>query len=145
VAVVRRGVVIVVDYADDVAASGDRDWIRTYGGHARGTDALAAPGTVDITADVPLDALRGLAAREGFRVESEMTQAEWLRGLRIDELVDEGRRIWHERAHLGDLVAVEGRSRVTEADALLDLTGLGAHRVIVLTKGTFADGGQAIA
>ena len=48
----------------------------------------------------------------------------------IEALVDEGRRTWQERAHLGDLEAVRGRSRVTEAEALLDLTGLGAFQVL---------------
>ena len=38
-------------------------------------------------------------------------------------------RMWNERAHIGDLAAVEARSRVQEADALLDPSGLGAHRV----------------
>ena len=35
-------------------------------------------------------------------------------------------------AHLGDLEAIAGRSRVAEAAALTDPAGLGAHRVVVL-------------
>jgi hypothetical protein len=38
---------------------------------------------------------------------------------------------WDERAHIGDLEAMRHRSRVTEAAALLDPAGLGAHRVFV--------------
>ena len=45
-------------------------------------------------------------------------------------LVEEGRRIWHERAHLGDLEAIRARSRVNEAEALLDPAGLGSFRVL---------------
>jgi len=34
--------------------------------------------------------------------------------------VEEGRRVWQERAHLGDLAAVRARSRITESEALTD-------------------------
>ena len=54
----------------------------------------------------------------------------WLRAHGIDELVEEGRAIWRERAAIGDLEAMRARSRVTEADALLDPAGLGAFRVL---------------
>ena len=42
----------------------------------------------------------------------------WAHGL--EGLVAEGRRVWTERAHLGDLEALRARSRVGEADALTD-------------------------
>ena len=58
------------------------------------------------------------------------TQADWLRAHGIDELVEEGRRVWEERKHVGDLEAMRARSRVNEADALLDPAGLGGFRVI---------------
>ena len=57
-------------------------------------------------------------------------QAEWLRAHGIDELVDEGRRVWSERAAVADLEALRARSRVSEAEALLDPTGLGGFRVL---------------
>ena len=38
-------------------------------------------------------------------VSEVTTQAEFLRAHGIDALVDEGRRVWNERAHLGDLEA----------------------------------------
>jgi len=49
-------------------------------------------------------------------------------------MVDAGRREWQARAHIGDLAALAGRSRVTEAAALTDPGGLGAHTVTILTK-----------
>jgi hypothetical protein len=61
-------------------------------------------------------------------------QHEFLRSHGIDELVEEGRRIWDERAHLGDLAAIRARSRVTEAEALCDPDGLGAFRVVEWRK-----------
>ena len=136
--VVRRGEVLLLDYADDAAgfaARGQDAWLRTYRHHERGTAALDAPGSQDITCDVPLEYLRSAATRAGFTVARVGTQADWLRDLGIEALVDEGRAVWRERAHLGDLAAIAGRSRVGEAAALLDLDGLGAHRVIVLERG----------
>ncbi len=63
-----------------------------------------------------------------------MTQAEWLRGLGLDDLVADARREWDARAHVGDLEAVRHRSRVSEGAALADPAGLGAHRVLVFTR-----------
>jgi hypothetical protein len=62
-----------------------------------------------------------------------MTQGDWLRSLGVDELVEEARAAWHGRA-VTDLAAVAARSRVHEADALLDPAGLGAHRVTILGR-----------
>ena len=42
---------------------------------------------------------------------------------------------WDARAHIGDLEAVRHRSRITEAAALTDPVGLGAHRVLVFDVG----------
>ena len=72
-------------------------------------------------------------AASGFTLVGDQSQAEWLRGLGIDELVEAGRRTWEERAHIGDLEALAGRSRVGEASALTDPAGLGAHRVVTLS------------
>jgi SAM-dependent MidA family methyltransferase len=136
-AVLRRGEMLLVDYADDaaaLAARGQPGWLRTYRSHERGGDPRYAPGSQDITCDVPLEYLRATAVRAGFVVAYEATQAAWLADLGIDALVEEGRAVWRERAHLGDLAAIAGRSRGGEAAALLDPGGLGAHRVITLER-----------
>jgi hypothetical protein len=57
-----------------------------------------------------------------------------LRDLGIEELVEQGRRTWEARAHIGDLEALAGRSRATEAAALCDPAGLGAHRVLTFSR-----------
>jgi SAM-dependent MidA family methyltransferase len=135
--VLRRGEVVLVDYAGDaagLAARGQGQWLRTYRHHERGSDPFDAPGSQDITCDVPLEYLRTVAARAGFVVADESTQAAWLGDLGIEALVEEGRAVWRERAHLGDLAAIAGRSRVGEAATLLDPDGLGAHRVITLER-----------
>jgi hypothetical protein len=65
----------------------------------------------------------------------ELPQADWLEGLGIAELVTEARAGWDARAHIGDLEAVRHRSRVSEAAALTDSAGLGAHQVLVFEVG----------
>jgi SAM-dependent MidA family methyltransferase len=122
------GRVVALDYASTTAALAPRpwtEWVRTYRGHGRGAHPLEALGTQDITCEVAIDQLPPPAF--------DRSQAEWLQEHGIDELVDEGRRTWAERAAIGDLAAVRARSRVTEAEALLDPTGLGAFRVLEWT------------
>jgi SAM-dependent MidA family methyltransferase len=125
---VERGRVVVIDYGastPDLAALPMTDWLRTYRGHERGGSPLEHLGRQDVTCEVCFDQLARVRA-----ISHEVAQADFLRDLGIDELVAEGRRTWHERAHIGDLEAIRGRSRVNEAEALLDPSGLGAFRVV---------------
>jgi SAM-dependent MidA family methyltransferase len=134
---VQRGDAILLDYAADLRSlleRGQTGWLRTYREHQRAGSCLDAPGEHDITCDVPVEYLLAVARRAGFDVADDASQAEWLAGLGIAELVEEGAATWRERAHLGDLEAVAGRSRVHEAAALTDAGGLGAHRVVVLRR-----------
>lgn len=124
----RVGTLIVIDYGAPTAALAARPasgWLRTYAAHERGVDPFAEPGSQDITVDVDIDQVS-----LDHPPDLVTTQAEWLGSLGIDALVDEGRRLWHERASAPDLVALRGRSRVREAEALCDRTGLGAHLVL---------------
>jgi SAM-dependent MidA family methyltransferase len=120
----RRGRVLVVDYgatSPELAARPELGWLRTFRGHERGGHPLDDPGEQDITTDVAIDQLQ--LDRLADRIA---TQAQLLASLGIDELVEEGRRIWTERAHAPDVEALRGRSRVREAEALTDPDGLGA-------------------
>lgn len=132
----RRGRLMVVDYMATGAELVERQlgWLRTYRDHGRGALPLVAAGEQDITIDVPLEYLVHAATRAGFRLELDVTQAEWLAGLGIDDVVADARREWDARAHVGDLEAIRHRSRVTEGAALVDPVGLGAHRVLVFTR-----------
>lgn len=132
----RRGSVVLVDYMAPWAELVERDggWLRTYTGHRSGGSPLADPGTKDITADVPVEMLRAAARGASLDVTVEATQAEWLASLGIDALVEEGAARWQAGAAAPDLDAIAGRSRATEAAALTDPAGLGAHTVLVLTR-----------
>jgi NADH dehydrogenase [ubiquinone] 1 alpha subcomplex assembly factor 7 len=124
--IVRRGMIVVIDYMAEASELALRPWLRTYRGHERGGTPADAPGTQDITADLVFEQL---VAAAPFALVSRRTQADWLRDLGIQQLVEEGRREWEDGAAHGGLAAVAGRSRVNEADALTDPAGLGAHRV----------------
>jgi SAM-dependent MidA family methyltransferase len=120
------GSVLVVDYASTTAALAARpfgEWVRTYRGHQRGRPAGSAPGAQDVTVEVAVDQLPPGATNAA-------TQAAFLRANGIDELVAEGRRRWAERVGIGDLDALRARSRITEAEALLDPDGLGGFTVL---------------
>jgi SAM-dependent MidA family methyltransferase len=116
---------VVIDYGvartAELAARPWRDWLRTYRGNERGDHYLAAPGSQDITTDVPLDQLA--------QPDVVRTQAQFLPRWGIDELVDEGKRVWSEHAARPGLEAMRMRSRVAESEALLDPSGLGGFLV----------------
>jgi SAM-dependent MidA family methyltransferase len=130
--VVHDGFVLVIDYATTFGELGARPWLRTYRAHARGTAPLDDPGEQDITADVVLEQLDAAAPFPRLRADR---QADWLRALGIDELVEAGRRAWEAGAAEGGLDALAGRSRAAEAAALTDPSGLGAHRAVLFGVG----------
>ena len=122
---VRDGHVVAIDYGSTTAQLADRpyrEWLRTYRHNARGEHYLRAPGTQDISAEIAVDQLPAPGA--------VTSQADWLRRWGIDELVDDGKRVWRERASAPDVAALWMRSRIGEAEALLDSNGLGAFLVL---------------
>jgi SAM-dependent MidA family methyltransferase len=124
----ERGRLVVIDYIDSTASMARRpaaEWVRTYRDQHRGASILEDLGAQDVTCEVALDQLAQVRAPD--RVES---QASFLRSHGLGDLVDEGRRIWSERAHIGDLAAIRARSRVGEAEALTDPGGLGGFTVV---------------
>ena len=126
-AVVERGHLVVIDYADTTPSLGQRpwrDWLRTYRSHLPGGHPLDDPGQQDVTCEVALDQLARVRPPT-----SQTTQADFLRAHGLDELVDVGRATWRERAAIGDLEALKARSRVNEGAALTDPAGLGAFTV----------------
>lgn len=130
------GWVVCIDYGAattvELAGRGFEGWLRTYRRHGRGGGWLADLGHQDITCDVPADQLQPATVE---------TQAAWLGRHGMQELTDAARRTWDERAAIGDLAALAARSRVSEAQALTDPSGLGAF--LVLSWPAAADGRDA--
>ena len=126
---VPRGHMLFIDYCtrttDELARMPWREWLRTYRSHGRGAHYLVDPGEQDVTTQVALDQVLG--ATPGAELS---TQEEFLRRWGIDDLVEEGRRLWEDSAQRPTVAALRMRSRVREAEALLDLRGLGAFTVM---------------
>lgn len=136
-ALLVRGRVVVVDYADSTPSLAARpwpEWLRTYRSHGRGGHPLDRPGTQDVTCEVAVDQLARVRAPV-----AERSQAEFLAASGIDELVAAARAEWQAGAAAAALGAVAARSRVAEAAALVDPTGLGAFRVLEWSVGAGAD------
>jgi SAM-dependent MidA family methyltransferase len=119
------GTVVAIDYAvartTELAGRPWRDWLRTYRGHARGGHYLADPGSQDITTEVCIDQLP--------EPDAVRSQAQWLHLHGIADLVEQGKTYWAEHAARPDVAALQMRSRVAEAEALLDPAGLGGFTV----------------
>ena len=124
----RRGRVVVFDYGGTTAELAARGtWLRTHSAHSGGDSNrwLKGPGSCDITVDVATDQLELVR-----KPDSNRTQADFLRTHGIDHLVAEGKRQWRKSARIGDLAALRSRSRISEAEALLDPFGMGAFRAM---------------
>jgi len=127
-ALLGAGRVVVVDYADDTASLARRPWstwVRTYRAHGRGGHPLEHLGEQDLTCEVAVDQLSHVRAPS-----ADHSQAEFLRAHGLDALVAHARDAWLARAGVGDLEALKQRSRIVEAQALSDPSGLGAFRVL---------------
>ena len=123
---IDRGRVVTIDYVTPLtatlAAEPWRQWLRTYRRHERGGHYLANAGGQDVTAQVALDQLP--------EPDAVRTQAQFLQRWGIEELVAEGRRVWSEQAAAPTVAALAMRSRVREAEALLDPRGLGGFTAL---------------
>ena len=126
------GRAVVFDYAarsSELARRPLAEWLRTYASHGRAQGPLVDPGSCDITVEVAVDQLATVREPDGDRTQAAFLQAHGIHGL-----VEEGRAAWHARTGgQVDLAAIAARSRVTEAEALLDPTGLGNFRVLEWT------------
>ncbi len=123
---IERGSLLLFDYCSDttaeVAAMPWREWLRTYKDHERGGHYLLAPGSQDITAQVVLDQLPGGC--------EAVSQAQFLQQWGIEELVLEGKEYWEKLSGAPDVAAIKMRSRMLEANNLIDLKGLGNFSAI---------------
>lgn len=123
--VIQTGRLIVIDYCtttESMAGRPWRQWLRTFTGHDCGSHYLSLVGQQDVTVEVALDQLP--------QPTSVSTQVEFLRQHGIDLLVAEGQAAWKQAACSPDLAAMTMRSRVREAEALLDPAGLGGFSVV---------------
>jgi SAM-dependent MidA family methyltransferase len=116
---------VAIDYATTTQSMTERawrEWLRTYSAHQRGSHYLSSVGEQDLTVEVPLDQLP--------TATTVSSQSQFLRRYGIDALVAEGKAAWQQQTSPPDLAAMMMRSRVSEAEALLDPSGLGTFSVV---------------
>ena len=115
----QPALLVAFDYGELTTAELDQrgGWLRTYRQHQLSGNPLFQPGQWDITTDIAVDQLPPPT--------ETINQAAFLRRWGIDDLVAEGRRYWKAHAAHPNLAAMKMRSRVVEAEALLDPAGLG--------------------
>ena len=122
------GRLVVFDYmasTSELAARPEREWLRTFVGHERGGPPLERPGSQDITTEVPLDQLGRSRAPDAVRARRSSSLA--------TASTSSSRRAGGSgtsEPRVGDLAAMRARSRVREAEALGDPSGLGGFSVV---------------
>jgi SAM-dependent MidA family methyltransferase len=128
----ERGYVLILDYGAPAAElygeSRQHGTLRGFRAHHVGSDVLSAVGHQDITSHVDLDALQAAADTVGLHVLGRTTQAEFLVGLGLEELLAE------HRLRAGEEWNAQLLLRST-AGRLLDPGQLGGYAVVVLGKG----------
>lgn len=132
------GRLVLFDYGAATADLAHRpwtEWVRTYRRHGPGGSPWADPGSRDITVEVAVDQL---PPPDRIR-----PQADALRDWGIEGLVDEARAMWRDRTAALDLASLRVRSRVGEAEALLDPAGLGGFHVLEWSQRRASPGGPA--
>ena len=116
---------VLFDYAaptEELLSRGG--WLRTFRDHGAGSEWLVDPGSQDITVDLPVEQIVAASDRPSVR-----SQAEFLEIHGLSALVEEGRALWEAGAATGGLAALKGRSRIREAETLVDPEGMGAFTV----------------
>ena len=122
----------MLDYghrASDLYDATRRDGtLRTYARHTVGADAYVRIGRQDLTAHVDLTALIDAAEREGLDVLGITTQAEFLVGAGLADIVEAART--DPRTTLADQLALRA-----SLGRLLDPRATGGFAVVVLGRG----------
>ena len=127
----KRGYVLVIDYgyrADKLYGAGyPEGTLRTYYQHSAGDDPFRAVGYQDLTAHVDFSALERAAREHGLRVLGLTTQAEFLGGAGIGELL--------VSAQLEPGMTYEEYSGIRAAVIrMIDPGAMGRFRVLILGR-----------
>lgn len=128
----RQGLVLVIDYGHEARALYDPvrtgGTLRAYSGHRAHADPFIAVGRQDLTAHVDLTVVQAAARDLGLAVLGVVSQAEFLIGCGLEELV--GRVRSNPATTLEEWLAA--RSAIAR---LLDPAALGGFRVVLLGRG----------
>ena len=141
-ACLKRGLILILDYGHRAAALYDPARIggslRAYAGQRAHGDPFIALGRQDLTAHVDFSAVEALAARHGFALLGDQSQAEFLVDSGLEELLDRVRS--NPSTTMEEWLAV--RSAVAR---LLDPGALGGFRAVELGRDVGRDLGSEAA
>ncbi len=128
----ERGLVLVIDYGQRAPALYDPvrigGTLRAYAGQRAHADPFIAVGRQDLTAHVDLTALEAAARALGLNALGDVSQAAFLVGCGLEELVEVVRS--NPSTTLEEWLAL--RSSIAR---LLDPAALGGFRVVLLGRG----------
>jgi len=131
----ERGYVLIFDYglpaAELYGPTRLTGTLRAFRSHHVSSDILGGVGRQDLTAHVDLDGLTNGAAAVGLQIVSRTTQAEFLVGVGLSELLEQA------RAEAGEDWAKQLELRAS-VGRLLDPRQLGGYAVVALGKGVDA-------
>lgn len=141
---IRRGYILTIDYGDKAkdlyTPQRPRGTLRGYWRHRLSYNQLAHPGEQDITAHVNFSALIDEGRQLGLRLHRFTTQRDWLKGLDIDEEVEQRRASEFaaadsERAtDRGQIALLKWYDLRNRLAALTDPSGMGNFKVLVLRR-----------
>jgi SAM-dependent MidA family methyltransferase len=131
-----RGYALILDYAKPAGLlygpERPTSTLRAFRGQHVSSDFLRGVGHQDVTATIDLDALEDGARDAGFAVLGTVRQAEFLLNAGLDEAYVAARQ--EADADWDSALNLRGAVR-----RLLDPSGLGGYRVIILGKGVDAE------
>lgn len=131
-AILERGLVLVIDYGHRAPALYDPvrigGTLRAYAGQRAHADPFIAVGRQDLTAHVDLTALEAAARARGLDALGDVSQAAFLVGCGLEELVEGVRS--NPSTTLEEWLAL--RSSIAR---LLDPAALGGFRVVLVGRG----------
>ena len=120
----RAGFVITIDYggsAQDLRARMPRGSVQTYYRHTEGSSPYQRVGRQDITAHADFTQLQAAGNRAGLTTAACATQADLLRSLGIDDLIQQAR-------------AARAQHSAAALRRLTDPAGLGAFKILIQQK-----------
>jgi len=125
----------LIDYggtSEELTAKHPSSIVRTYRSHQDSVDWLQHPGESDITVDVNITGVLKAIARAGRRARL-MNQRDFCLGYGLGELIEDTAYREQLSASTGAIMdQLENRSERLDMEALIDPTGLGAFKVILV-------------
>ena len=127
----QKGFVLLIDYGhlaqEYYSPTRSKGTLRCYSQHTVNANPYIKVGHQDIGAHVEFTSLRSAALSSGFSIREFSSQASFLSKLGIDL-----HRL--EISNRTDLTLPKKRSHLAAIDSLVDTTGLGGFKVLLLSK-----------